>query len=74
MRDRRGRNVQVVSVPNAPRQALLGYHKLIQGQRLDHLAANYTLDEAGFWRICEANDAMLSESLSEKPEIAIPNK
>jgi hypothetical protein len=74
VRDRRGRTVRVVSVPEAPRQSLLGFHLLKQGQRMDHLAYRYLNDGAGFWRIAEANEAMLPESLSEQSEIAIPNK
>lgn len=74
MKDRRGRIVNVVAVPNAPVQSILGYHQLLQGQRIDHLAANYTIDEAGFWRIAAANDKMLPESLAEQQVIAIPVK
>ena len=74
VRDRRGRIVTVVSVPDAPEQTIIGYHQRISGQRVDHLAAKYTLDEAGFWRIGEANGVMLIESLSEQNEIAIPNR
>ena len=72
--DRRGRKIMVVSIPFAPDQSILGFHQLKQGQRIDHLASKYTLDDAGSWRIAEANDVMLAESLSEQPEIAIPNK
>ncbi|MCB0611912.1 MAG: hypothetical protein H6573_19280 [Lewinellaceae bacterium] len=72
--DRRGREVPVVPVPEAPEQALLGYHRRLQGQRIDHLAATYLKDPAGFWRICEFNDAMLPEALAEETDIAIPNK
>ena len=72
--DRRGRTVQVTAVPENPRLLILGYHALKQGQRLDHLAAQYTTDNAGFWRISEANNVMLPEALSEQPEIAIPVK
>lgn len=74
MKDRRGRLVNVVAVANAPQQPVIGYHSILQGQRIDHLAANYTTDDAGFWRIAEANDKMLPEALSEQSEIAIPNK
>jgi hypothetical protein len=74
MTDRRGRTVNVVPAPAPPNEVLLGYHVLRQGQRLDHLAANYLSDPAGFWRICELNDAMLPEALSEVREIAIPRK
>lgn len=72
--DRRGRIVPVVPVPEAPGEHLLGYHARVQGQRLDHLANRYLNDPAGFWRICELNDVMLPESLSEAQEIAIPRK
>lgn len=72
--DRRGRKVKVVPVPAAPQQSLLGVHYLRQGQRLDHLAYKYNDDPAGFWRICEMNDVMLPETLTEQQEIKIPIK
>ncbi len=72
--DKRGRTVQVVPAPGAPRQGIIGYHLLKQGQRLDHLAGKYLDNQAGFWRICEANDVMQAEMLSEAQEIAIPGR
>jgi hypothetical protein len=72
--DRKGRKVKVVPVPEGTRNAILGYHLLKQGQRLDHLAATYLNDPAGFWRIGQANEVMLPEALSETSEIAIPHK
>jgi hypothetical protein len=74
VKDKRGRSVKVVVTPAAPQQSILGYHLLKQGQRLDHLANRYLANPAGFWRIAEANDAMQAEALSERQEIAIPNK
>jgi hypothetical protein len=72
--DRRERIVTVVAVPEAPRQSLRGYHRLMQGQRLDHLSQHYLADPAGYWRICELNDVMLAEALAEADEIGIPVK
>jgi len=74
VKDHRGRTVKVVATPPTPNQSILGYHLLKQGQRTDHLASHYCNDQAGSWRIAEANDVMLTESLSEKSEIAIPDK
>ncbi len=74
VKDHRGRQVTVVPVPAAPAQTKLGYHITRQGQRLDHLAHKYLDDATGFWRICELNDVMLPETLSEAAEIAIPKK
>lgn len=72
--DHRGQPVKVVPVPPFPNERMLGIHKMRQGQRLDHLAHKYLDNPAGFWRICEINDVMLPEALSEAPEIIIPVK
>jgi hypothetical protein len=72
VRDHRGRDVAVVPVPPPPNEGLLGIHVLKQGQRLDHLAALYLANPAGYWRICERNDVMLPEALTEAREIEIP--
>ena len=73
LNDRRGRTIVIVAVPPTPLQETLGYHVLKQGERMDHLAAKYFNNAAGFWRIAQLNDAMLPESLTEKAEIAIPS-
>ena len=72
--DHRGRRVPVVATPDAPREVSIGLHLLRQGQRLDHLAYRYLGDPAGYWRICELNNVMLPEALTEAQEIAIPRK
>lgn len=72
--DRRGRQVMAIPAPDRPDQALLGLHRRIQGQRLDHLAFHYLSDPAGYWRICELADVMLPEALSEARDIPIPAK
>jgi hypothetical protein len=72
--DRRGRTVTVTGTPDATEETFRGYHLRIQGQRLDHFAYRYLQNSAGFWRICELNDAMLPEALSEASEIAVPSK
>lgn len=72
--NRQGRPVATVPVPAAPAEKFRGYHHRIQGQRLDHMAYRYLGNPAGFWRICEQNDVMLPEALSEAADIAIPRK
>ena len=74
VKDHRGREVAVVPVPPPPVQTLLGIHVLRQGERLDHLAQKYLENALGFWRICEMNDVMFAESLTEAREISIPSK
>ncbi len=74
VKDHRGREVAVVPVPLSPNQGTIGTHLLRQGERLDHLAQQYLDDPAGFWRICELNEVMLAEALTEAREIPIPSK
>jgi hypothetical protein len=72
--DRRGRTASVTATPQASEENFIGYHLRIQGQRLDHMAYRYLNNSTGFWRICDLNDVMLPEALSEALEIAIPGK
>ncbi|HTK87512.1 MAG TPA: LysM domain-containing protein [Nitrospiraceae bacterium] len=52
-------------VPPSDRFALLQEHTIVQGDRLDSLAANYLGDPELFWRLCDANTAMRPEELTE---------
>jgi len=72
--DARGREVAVVTPALKSDAATLGFHLLKQGERLDHLAARYLDDPAGFWRIAEQNGVMLPEALTEAREIEIPTR
>ena len=72
--DRRGRSVACVTPAEIPPQGELGLHRLREGQRLDHLAAHYLEDPAGFWRIADLNDAMSVEAALDTPLVAIPAK
>jgi hypothetical protein len=73
MTDHRGRTVQIVTVPDAPRQQIRGEHLRRQGQRLDHLAAFYLQDPHGYWRIAEVADVMHPEALTEATSVPIPS-
>jgi len=57
VQDHRGRTVTVTAPAQAPPQTLAGVHLRRQGERPDHLAAQYLDDPMGFWRLAEANDA-----------------
>jgi hypothetical protein len=70
--DRRGRTVACVTPAEVPDLPELGFHRRREGQRLDHLAAHYLGDPAGFWRIAEANGAMTAEAALERPLVRIP--
>lgn len=41
-------------------------HTVTKGDRLDNIAAKYLGDPEQFWRICDANNAMQPNELTEK--------
>ena len=52
-------------VPPAEQLALLQEHSVAEGDRLDNLAATYFGDPELYWRICDANEAMLPDELTD---------
>ena len=54
-------------VPPLERFELLFEHAVAEGERLDHIAAQYLGDPEQFWRICDANNAIRPEELTETP-------
>lgn len=64
-----GRSVAYVKrrfLPDAQRFQLLQEHRVVQQERLDHIAAQYFGDPELFWRLCDANDAMRPQALTEE--------
>ncbi len=64
-------------VPQPERFALLQEHTVTQAERLDNVTAQYLGDPALFWRICDANRAMLPHELTDtigrKLRITLPD-
>jgi hypothetical protein len=52
-------------VPPPENFALLQYHTVTEGERLDHIAAKYFGDPEQFWRLCDANGAVRPNELLE---------
>jgi hypothetical protein len=52
-------------VPPPENFQLLQERTVVQGDRLDNLAAQYLGDPTLFWRLCDANRAMRPEELTE---------
>ncbi len=53
-------------VPSPERFTLVEEHVLMQGERLDNIAAQHLGDPEQFWRVCDANNAMRPDELIEK--------
>jgi hypothetical protein len=57
--------VQRRFVPPADQFVLLQTYTVVQGQRLDNIAALYLGDPEQYWRIADANGAMRPEELTD---------
>jgi len=51
-------------VPSPENFALLHEHFVVEGERLDVLTARYIGDPEQFWRVCDANRALLPDDLT----------
>ena len=63
-----GQQVAYISRRFAPQLedfATLSEHVVLQGERLDHLAARYFGDPELFWRIADANGVLRPEALTD---------
>lgn len=52
-------------VPQPEAVVLLMEHVVVEGDRLDNVAARYLGDPEQFWRVCDANRAMRPDELTE---------
>jgi hypothetical protein len=52
-------------VPPPERFQLLQMYTVTEGDRLDNITARYLGDPEQFWRVCDANNAMRPEELTE---------
>ncbi|MEM9218825.1 MAG: LysM domain-containing protein [Cyanobacteria bacterium P01_F01_bin.150] len=52
-------------VPPPERYALIQEHQVVDGDRLDLLAAQYIGDAEMFWQLCDANGAIRPDELTE---------
>ena len=52
-------------LPQASQFALLREHLVSQSERMDSIAARELGDPEAFWRICDANDAVRPDALTE---------
>jgi nucleoid-associated protein YgaU len=53
-------------VPSPENFHLIQEHTVTQGDRLDNIAAKYLGDPEQFWRLCDANNALRPEELTQQ--------
>jgi hypothetical protein len=67
-----GTSVTAVAPPLPRSTPVVGYQRGAPGQRLDLLATQYLNAPTGFWRLCDANNAIVAGALAARALIGIP--
>jgi len=64
-------------IPSGEDGSVLAEHTVSQGDRLDNITALYLGDPTQFWRICDANDVLspdeLTDEIGARIKITLPN-
>ncbi len=58
-------------IPPPENYALLQEHIITDGERLDNITAQYLGDPEQFWRVCDPNNVIRPEELTETPGLHI---
>lgn len=69
-----GRTVTAVKLPPPLDTPLVGYHRRLVEQRLDHIAAHFLGDATAFWQVCDADNAVVPDALAARDLIGVPVK
>jgi hypothetical protein len=67
-----GTVVTVTKLPLPVQNPVRGFHRRLEGQRLDLIAAHYLNDATAFWRLCDANNTIVPDALAVHDPIGIP--
>lgn len=69
-----GKIVKATKLPFPSQKPLLGYHRRLEGQRLDLIANHYLKNPNVFWQLCDANNTIVPDALAARELIGIPPK
>jgi len=53
-------------LPSSEGAVIFAEHKVEEGDRLDNVTAKYLGDPEQFWRVCDVNEAMRPDELTEE--------
>ena len=64
-------------LPRSTNGPIIAEHSVEEGDRLDNVTAKYLGDPEQFWQLCDVNDAMrpdeLTEEIGRRLKVAMPN-
>lgn len=63
-------------LPRSTAASIIAEHNVEEGDRLDNVTAKYLGDPEQFWQVCDVNDAMrpdeLTEEIGRRLKVAMP--
>jgi hypothetical protein len=67
-----GTIIQTIRSPLNGPVLVRGYYRRVGGQRLDQIASRFVADATAFWQLCDANNAVVPDSLANQDLVGIP--
>jgi hypothetical protein len=67
-----GTMIQTLRLPLPGPALVQGYYPRSDGQRLDLIANAFLKDATAFWRLCDANNVVVPDSLAARDLTGIP--
>ena len=55
-------------LPSSAGAVIFAEHKVVEGDRLDNVTAKHLGDPEQFWRVCDVNEAMRPDELTDEIE------
>lgn len=67
-----GSVVIVTQTPLPASRRIIGWHRRIEGERLDIIAYQFLRDATRTWELCDANNAMAPDAVAAHDLVGIP--
>ena len=67
-----GTVVKALKTPLPSPAFVRGYFRRVEGQRLDLIANRFLSDPTAFWRLCDANNAVVPDAVANRELVGIP--
>lgn len=67
-----GATVTATTLPLPSTPTVRGFHRRMQGQRLNLLANFYLTDATAFWRLCDTSGTIAPDALAARPLVGVP--
>jgi hypothetical protein len=67
-----GTTVTATTLPLPSSPTVRGFHRRLQGQRLDLIANFYLADATAFWRLCDTSGTIAPDALAVRSLVGVP--